>query len=409
MPLATVVFLASACGDDKAPAEPAASGSASAGAGVLGAMNPAEGDPIKIGMVSDGKYPAADASIEGRVADATVKWINERQGGLGGRPIQLVKCEDLGDPAKAADCGNRMVEENVAAVVMGGPAYPDPIWQPLHDSHIPMFFYGVSSAKVLADPASHTFSDPVFSVVGMPADLAKEKGAKKVSAIVIDIPAAVDIYRTQAPAVYRAAGVDFELVTVPPDQADMTPQAQRIATDGTGVVFVVGGEAFCTAAFNALSTVGYKGITASITQCLGDSTRKAVSGSFLKGMTIGAAAPIGTDDPSFTLFKTVSATYGHDIDTGNGTAIGMFTSMAGFREALEGISANDLTPAGIETAIRKMPEKDLPGAGGVRFRCNGKANPALPAVCVRGGLTTILDEKGQPTSYKPLGQSPIED
>ncbi|WP_241832461.1 ABC transporter substrate-binding protein [Pseudofrankia sp. EUN1h] len=412
MPLAAVTFLAAGCGGggDKNTAPNAPGSAPASGDKVLGAMNPAKGEPIKIGMVSDGKYPGSDASVEGRVADATVKWINERQGGLGGRPIQLVKCEDLGDPAKAADCGNRMVEDNVAAVVMGGPAFPDAIWQPLHDAKLPMFFYGASSNKVLTDPNAHVLADAVFGALGMPAGLAKEKGVKKVSAIVIDIPAAVDIYQNQAPAIYKAAGVELQLVTVPPDQADMTPQAQRIATDGTGLVFVVGGEPFCIAAFNALNAVGYKGITASITQCLGDSSRKAVPGSFLKGMTIGAASPLGDDDdPSIKLFKAVSETYGSNIDTGNGVAIGMFSSMAGFRDALDGISPNDLTPAGIAAALKKMPEKDLPGAGGMRYRCNGKASPALPAVCVRGGLVTTLDDKGQPTTYTPLGQSPIED
>ncbi|OHV39231.1 hypothetical protein BCD49_11970 [Pseudofrankia sp. EUN1h] len=409
LPLAAVTFLAAGCGGGDRTDTATPQATASTATDVLGAANPAKGQPIKIGMISDGKYAASDATVEGRVADAVVKWVNERRGGLGGRPIQLVTCETLGDPAKATDCGNRMVEQNVAAVVLGGPAFPQPSWKPLHDAHIPTTYYAASLDDMLADPDStFIFSDPVFSVVRLPLDLAKEKKAKKISAIVIDIPAAVSIYQNQARSLYAAAGIDFELVPVPPDQADMTPQAQRIATDGTGVVFVIGGEPFCTAAFRALSQVGYAGTTASIPQCLGENTSKAVPGSFLKGMTISAQAPADKNDRSYQLFTAVAATYGHDIDITNGVAIGMFTSMAGFREALEGIAPTDLTPAGIIAALRKMPEKPLPGADGVKFRCNGKANPSTPAVCVRGGLITVLDDKGQPTTYKPIGQSPIE-
>ncbi|WP_238428365.1 ABC transporter substrate-binding protein [Frankia nepalensis] len=410
VPLAVVALLTAACGGDGDSDAPTPAASSPAAVDLLGSANPARGEPVKIGMISDGKYPASDTSVEGRVADATAKWINERRGGLGGRPIQLVKCESLGDPSKSTDCGNRMVEEDVAAVVFGGPAFPEAAWQPLHDADIPTFFYGVSAEKLLGDP-ENTFvlGDPIFAVVGMPLGLAQENKAKKVTAMVINIPAAVGIYENQAPPLYDAAGIELQLVAIPPDQADMTPQAQRIATDGTGVVFVVGGETFCTAAFNALNSVGYSGLTASITQCLGDATRTAVPGSFLKDMTIGAQAPLGTDDPSYKLFSAVATTYGKDIDLGSGVAIGMFTSMASLREAVEGISPSDLTPTGITAAVKKMPEKDLPGAGGVQFRCNGKANPKLPAVCVRGGLTTLLDGKGMPTTYKPLGQSPIED
>jgi branched-chain amino acid transport system substrate-binding protein len=56
-----------------------------------------------------------------------------------------------------------------------------------------------------------------------------------------------------------------------------------------------------------------------------------------------------------------------------------------------------------------MKESELPGAGGLRFRCNGKAFPDQPAVCVRGGLASTLDAKGQPTAYKVLGNTPIPD
>lgn len=406
VPLAAATLLAAGCGSG---ADPAGSNPAAAGSDVLGPLHEAKGTPVKIGMVSDGKYPASDASVEGRVADAVVKWINERQGGLGGRPIQLVRCEDQGDPARAADCGNQMVEQGVAAVLAGGPAFPEPVWQPVNAANIPMVFYGVSSDKILSAQNTYVFADPVFSVVGLPADAAVERGAKKVTAIVIDIPAAVNIYRTQAPPVFAAKGVSLDLVTVPPDQADMTPQAQRVQLENPdGVTFVVGGEPFCTAAFNALHAVGYTGQVVSITQCLGDSTHKAVPGEFLNGMVIGAQAPVGGQDPGFKLFQAIATTYGHDIDTGNGVAIGMYVSVAGFSAALQGVSPNDLTPAGISATMRRMPEIDLPGAGGVKFRCNGKANPQLPAVCVRGGLTTTLNDEGLPTTYKAIGQTPIE-
>jgi branched-chain amino acid transport system substrate-binding protein len=57
-----------------------------------------------------------------------------------------------------------------------------------------------------------------------------------------------------------------------------------------------------------------------------------------------------------------------------------------------------------------MPETDLPGGGGLRFRCNGQAFPATPAVCTRGTLRTSLDAEGQPTlPYEPVGNSPIPD
>ncbi len=83
-------------------------------------------------------------------------------------------------------------------------------------------------------------------------------------------------------------------------------------------------------------------------------------------------------------------------------------TLGGLQTALEGISG-DITPATVTATIKAMPESELPGAAGMKFRCNGKASAQAPAVCVRGGLSTTLDDKGQPTEFQVLGSSPIPD
>src|SRR5688572_12022111 len=63
---------------------------------VLGTKNAAKGTPVTIGVISNGKTPTVDQSDEKIVAAATAKWINEFQGGLGGRPMEIKVCEDAG-------------------------------------------------------------------------------------------------------------------------------------------------------------------------------------------------------------------------------------------------------------------------------------------------------------------------
>lgn len=101
-------------------------------------------------------------------------------------------------------------------------------------------------------------------------------------------------------------------------------------------------------------------------------------------------------------------TYGDGIDTSVAGGVSMFIALSGFQSAVEGISG-EITSAKIISTIKTMPEKELAGAGGMQFRCNGKANPTEPALCTRGGLVTALDAKGQPTEYKVFGSSSIED
>lgn len=229
------------------------------------------------------------------------------------------------------------------------------------------------------------------------------------TAVVIDVPAALSVYQTIAPPLFEEAGVDLVVVPVPPGTADMTPQMQNLVDDDPGVVQIVGNDAFCISALNSLRAVGFDGEITANAQCITDATRKAVPGDMLEGMVLSASTPIGTDNPSIQLYEAVMATYGDDIDVTNAGGVSMFITLAGFQSAVEGVSGDDVTPEAIVAAIKAMPETELPAAGGMQFRCNGKANPTAPAICVRGGLMTTLDAEGQPTEYEVIGSSPIED
>lgn len=401
-----LLMLVTACGSDDSDTPDTEN--TAADTKVLGPVAAAKGEPVKIGVISDGKSASGDNSIQFRVADATVKYLNERRSGIGGRPIELVTCETQADPARGVDCGNRMIEDDVVAVAVGESAVNASIWQPLADANIPVMFFGAGDPALLADSEStFTLGDPTFAVLQLPISLAKDKGVDKVTSVVIDVPAALHVQQDVAPKLFEEAGIGYELVTVPPGTADMTPQMQRVVDGDPGVVFVVGNDSFCISAFNALKAVGYDGTISAISQCVTDATRKAVSPDMLDGMVVAALAPVGGTDPSSLLYTAAMETYGHDVDVNSTGGPGMFIALAGLQTALEGISG-DITPETVLAIIKAMPEKELPGAAGLKFRCNGKAHPESPASCVRGGLSTTLDDQGQPTEYKVLGSSPIE-
>ncbi|WP_007509146.1 ABC transporter substrate-binding protein [Pseudofrankia saprophytica] len=402
--LALVVFGA-ACGSDGDAPSPA---NTTANAGVLGPVRAASGEPVKIGIISDGATPGFDASAQLDVADATAAYLNERRSGIGGRPIKLVKCKTQGDPSKATDCANQLVSDDLVAVAVAESGVIDDIWRPLAAANVPTMVYGAGSPDVLADNES-TFAlgDPNYATLQMPISLAKKLGVHKVTAVVIDVPAALHSAQEVAPGAFAKAGLEYQLVTVPPGTADMTPQMQNVAGAHPGLVFVIGNDSFCISAFNGLRAVGFDGKISAISQCVTDATRKAVPADALKGMIVSATVPNGGTDPSTVLYDAVLKTYSHGI--GSADAVigrGMFMTLAGLATATEGISGT-ITPATVIATIKAMPERELPGSGGQKFRCNGKADPADPAVCVRGGLSTTLDDKGQPTAFEVLGSTPI--
>jgi len=376
----------------------------------LGTKHAAKGSPIKVGVISNGKTPTIDNSQETPVAEATAQWINEYQGGIGGHPIQLVICNDGNEPGKAVDCANQMLQEKVVAVVIGQNGVAESSWRPLHDSGIPVFNYASGNASMANDTAS-TFmvANPRASLFSLPAGVATKAKSKKVSAVIIDVPAATSFYKEQAPDLFKKQGLDFELIAVPAGTADMTPQMQKLVSGNPkGTAFVVGNDAFCIAAFNGLRTAGFKGTTATIVQCITDATRTAVPGEFLKGMQVSSFAPL-TDpkDPSIKQYNAILDKYGaDDVDRTNTVGAAMFNAMASFGVAMKGIKG-DVTPASVISTIKSMPWSVVPGTGGLHFRCNGKADPTQPAVCSNATNAATLDATGKPASYTPVNDAEI--
>ncbi|OHV37102.1 branched-chain amino acid ABC transporter substrate-binding protein [Pseudofrankia sp. EUN1h] len=406
--LAASLAFVSACGGgsgDKDNATPPASGSAG-GADVLGPVDKAAGAAVKLGVITDGASPTADHTNDNKVAEATAKYLNEHKGGIGGRPIEITICETLGDLSKAGDCGNQMVEKGVSAVLIGTSGVVEAAWKPLNDAKIPVMLYGSSDPGLLASPTTFSLGNPTFPVIDFPIQLAKDEGNKKVTSIVIDVPAALHSAQDIAPPLFAKAGIGYELVRVAPGTADMTPQMQQIVSNKSDEVFIIGNDSFCISAINGLKAVGFTGTISGISQCITDSTRKSVPGATLKGMVISATVPLGPPSPSMDLYTKVSETYGKDIDLSFQDGMIMFTIMSGFQAATQGITG-DITPATITSTIKAMKETELPGGGGIKFRCNGKAVAGLAAPCVVGGLSTTLDDKGQPAAYKVLGNTPI--
>ncbi|MBL7495906.1 ABC transporter substrate-binding protein [Frankia sp. CNm7] len=405
---ASLAFVSACSGDsDGDGTSTPATNSASANE-ILGPVAKASGAPVKIGLITDGASQVADLTVQNEVAEATAKYINEHQSGIAGRPIELVTCETLNDPSKAADCGNEMVNNDVAAVLIGTSGVVVTAWEPLNDAKIPVMLYGSGEPGLLASQTTFSLGNPTFPVIDLPIQVAKDQGNKKVTAVVIDVPAALHSAQEVAPGLFEKAGIGYELIRIAPGTADMTPQMQQVISNDSDEVFIIGNDSFCISAMNGLKSVGFTGTISSISQCITDATRKAVSGDTLEGITISASAPLGTDNPSMLLYKAVAETYGEDIDLSNNDGMIMFMITAGLRASLEGMTG-DVTPETITATIKGMKETELPGAGGINFRCNGKADPEHPAVCVLGGLVTTLDDKGQPSEYKVLGNDPIPD
>jgi len=395
--VSAVLLAAVGCGDDDDGADgAAASDDAASNESLLGPIDAAEGESVKVGFIGDGQSAAGDNQIELDVAEATIAYLNEHKAGIAGRPIELVICEAQSDPGRATDCGNQMVEEGVVVVGIGATGVFESAWRPLSEAGVPVVFFSGSGEAILSEPDStFAFGSPAFSNVSFPISVAEEEGADKVTAVVIDVPAAVDGYDA---ADFEDAGLEFELVRVPVGTADMIPQLQAIADD-PGVVHIVGNDTFCISALQALEALAYDGPITMLNFCISDATREAFTSGYLEGIRMPLTAPAGDDDASALYRAAMDAFATTDIDFSNQGAVNTFVLFAGIDVAVEGLEG-EVTPESVIAAMRSMPESELPNGGGIQFRCDGTAEDGHPAVCTTDGLATELDAEGRPTDVQ---------
>ena len=414
-----LVFTAVACGSDDEPsstsngAGSASSATASAPTGdPLGAPNPASGEPVVVGLITTGGDCAQcseGGAIETPAAEAAVAYVNEYLAGIAGRPMKLVVCNNELDPSKATDCANQMISDGAAAVITGADSTVTG-WQVLHDAGVPVFSFATAESRYLEDPDStFVMQDPEALTVEFPIAAAKEAGATKVSIIVVDLPAATDIYTDATKQKFMDAGLEVEIVPVPIGTPDMTPQAQQIVqSNSDGLVNIVGHDAFCIPAINGLLAAGFTGKIATISFCVTDTMREAVPSTVLDGMLLAASDTLGdASHPSTQLYKAVLDKYAAGrVPPEQSSGVAMFASFTSLALSAKGLTG-DVTPASIITAARSMDNEVLPGSGGRHFRCNGKASETGPSVCSASGLTATLNAQGVPDSYEVFNDDPI--
>jgi branched-chain amino acid transport system substrate-binding protein len=371
--LAVMLLAATACGDDdESGSDDEERMGSQESADLLGPEEEATGEPVRIGMASDGATDAFDNTDELRAAQATAEFWSTHRGGVAGRPVEVVTCEMRNDPAVAADCANQFVEDGVVAVALSQSGVTDSLWEPLHEAGVPTFVFQTSSEAIYTDPeTSFVMFNPAGTLFGTPMSLAEEEGADHITFVVIDVPQALELFDSgDADELLGSAGLEYDVVAIPPGTADMTSQMQEVANGDAGVVQVVGNDAFCVAAFNGLNTVGYDGAVTSISQCITDATREGVSGDVLEGISIQSQIALGAeDDETYQLYQAVMSTFGDDVeDVDNATAMGAYATMGGLLAALEALEG-DVTPETVVEAIRSMPEEqELPGGGGITFQ-----------------------------------------
>lgn len=147
------------------------------GCGVVpGTTGGSGGGPIKVMTWAPSDTEATNKPGMPAFAQAYARWINAR-GGINGRKLTVLTCNDKNDGVGAAKCARRAVKEHVVAVVGSYSQYADSFFPPLEGAGIPYIGgYGVTNAE-FTSPLSYPVNggQPTL-LAGLGKELARDCG-----------------------------------------------------------------------------------------------------------------------------------------------------------------------------------------------------------------------------------------
>jgi Periplasmic binding protein len=301
---------------------------------------PATGEPIKV-MVSapiDTQLPPYP-NIPG-AAEVYEQWINDN-GGVAGRPLEIVICDNKGDPNEGANCARQAVEEQVVAVVGSFTFDASRIIPVLEEANIAWFG---ACCPLVAQEFTSSISYVLGSLLpGMGAGLGwkmAQDGCENPVNVVIDIPAG-DIAFPAVQNAYAVGGGDpdaLRLVKIPAVPQDYSAQVAE-ATQGSDCIAGGIADSNWAAWLPAMAAAGADqrlyGLQGNLNSKIVEQFPELTEGAVVSGSYPNIASPIWDD------YRAALEDYdAPDLDWNSLAGLGTWAALTAFTEIVEGMSGD---------------------------------------------------------------------
>lgn len=197
--------------------------------------NESSGDgPIKIGIMLP--IDAQGFTIKGSLATAEIATmaIND-QGGVNGRKVELVPCDDKNDASTAATCAQKLLrEEEVVALAGTASLVSAPLYPVLQSANTVSFGNYPLTPPDLQNERSYTFNGGIAGW-GPVAGAIDSEGLRKAVVITTQGPAADAIYPA-VKSVLQTQGVSSDLIAMPLQITNFAPIAAKVASLGAEAI-----------------------------------------------------------------------------------------------------------------------------------------------------------------------------
>ena len=378
-----VAVAVAACGSssNKSSSNTTASGGGNAASSdaVLGTPKAASGTPVLFGMVNLATNPAVNFPELQSAVEATVKYVNAYKGGINGHPIKVDVCPTDGQPATTAKCANKLVAEKPVAILGGADiagAAAFPIYQRAKLAYIGGA--NITPAENTA-PNSVIFNDMAQSDnVGLGTYAVEKLGAKKVSIIPVgDNQGKFQAASYIAPGV-AAKGGQSKTFPLPPSQADASPVVAS-ALNYKPDAIILESPSQCVALLNALKSLGNTKPVLSIDPCSAPNVIQATNGAAENMYYFSSYQLYEGDTADAKLARAIVAKYAPAKQVIDSPALQGMNTVMNVWDAFKDTDPSKLTTDYILKTLRSGT--DHTNFLSTPYTCDGKAVPALPAIC----------------------------
>jgi len=296
----------------------------------------ASGEPIKVMVTApvDTQLPPYP-NIPG-AAEVYEQWINAN-GGVAGRPLDVVTCDNKGEPNEGANCARQAVEEGVVAVVGSFTFDASRIIPVLEEANIAWFG---GCCPLVAQEFTSEISYVLGSLLpGMGAGLGwkmGQDGCENPVVVNIDIPAG-DVAFPATVNAYKVGGGtgEMRIVKIPPVPGDYSAQVAD-ATSGSDCIAGGIADSNWAAWLPAMAAAGADqrlyGLQGNLNGKIVEQFPELTEGAVVSGSYPNIAGPMWDD------YRAALEEYdAPDLDWNSLAGLGTWAGLTAFTEIVEGM------------------------------------------------------------------------
>lgn len=335
----------------------AACGSSESPSGPGGASPALSGEPVKVGMaVALTGQSASIYSLGKDVAEAWESHVNAN-GGIGGRPVDVLVRDTKSSPAEGLTAAKQLVESEkvVAMSVLDQVAEPG-ITSYLASTEVPMLGNVVS----VAAPQKGNYAVGTVVPAYLPGQLqvAKQLGATKVG----------QFYCAEAPvcaqtsSIYKSAAASLGLeftggLAVSYSAPNFTAQCLRMINDGVDFIELDVSTATAKRVASDCAKQGFTGTYGMPTSSFAVGAFKDLGGAKFAGTL--SAFPWWVDEPAVAAFRDAMTEHSPDLDYQTQVSTSVWVMLDLFAKRLG--NTTDVTPATVVAALKATSNESLDG------------------------------------------------